>query len=59
MKSVDFSNGKLRMTIDRKINDGDATFVYEGKLDGTDKLTGDLKIRSGDNELSGTWKAQR
>jgi len=57
-KSVSFKNNELALEMDRTIQDNEVTFVYEGKLSG-ETLSGSLKVKGFEDQVSGQWKARK
>jgi hypothetical protein len=57
-KSATFSDGKLSMEIDRKIEDNDVTFAYTGQLKGSE-LSGDVIVKGLEDQFKGSWTAKK
>jgi hypothetical protein len=58
VKSISLDKNTFKMQIDREVDGTPATFVYTGKLDG-ETLSGDLSIKGGDQNATGTWTAKK
>jgi len=59
LDKVEFVDGTLKMTVDRKLGDAEATFSYEGKMTGAKQMKGTFRIEAGDNRMEGTWHAEK
>jgi hypothetical protein len=57
-KSATFSDGKLSMEIDRKIEGNDVTFAYTGQLKGGE-LGGDVVVKGFEDQVKGSWTAKK
>lgn len=57
VRAVSFTDGVLRMEIEREINGSNVTFVYEGKLDGK-KLSGTVGLKE-QPDVKGEWSGER